>query len=71
MNEIKNDKVILPYVIDSVEPVWHIFAIRCKERDALADYLKEAGIGTNKHYPIIDFWEYSVEGEYSGSDPMR
>ena len=26
--------------------------IRCKERDALADYLKEAGIGTNKHYPI-------------------
>ena len=52
LNEIKNDKVILPYVIDSVEPVWHIFAIRCKERDALADYLKEAGIGTNKHYPI-------------------
>ena len=42
----------VPYVIDSVEPVWHIFAIRCKERDALADYLKEAGIGTNKHYPI-------------------
>ena len=52
LNEIKNEKIILPYVISSVEPVWHIFAIRCKERDALADYLKAAGIGTNKHYPI-------------------
>lgn len=52
MTEINNDKIILPYVIDGVEPVWHIFAVRCKERDALADYLKKAGIGTNKHYPI-------------------
>lgn len=52
MTEIKNEKVALPYMIDGCESVWHIFAIRCKERDALAEYLKVAGIGTNKHYPI-------------------
>ncbi len=52
MNEITNPKVILPNVIDDVEPVWHIFAIRCKDRDRLERFLGEGGIGTNKHYPI-------------------
>lgn len=50
--EIHNDKIILPYVINEVVPVWHIFGIRCKMRDELEIYLKERGIGTNKHYPI-------------------
>ncbi len=49
---IKNEEVILPYVIPEVEPVWHIFAIRCKRRDELENYLNGMGIGTNKHYPI-------------------
>lgn len=52
LNEITNSKLMFPTVIEGAEPVWHIFAVRCKERDALADYLKEVGIGTNKHYPI-------------------
>lgn len=52
MNEIKNPDIILPYVIDDVIPVWHVFAIRCKRRDALQGYLKDYGIGTNIHYPI-------------------
>lgn len=52
LNEIKNPKVILPKIIEDVVPVWHIFGIRCKERDRLEKYLKDHGIGTNKHYPI-------------------
>lgn len=52
LNEIKNDKIVLPHVIDDVEPVWHIFAIRTDERDNLEKYLEEKGVGTNKHYPI-------------------
>ena len=52
LDEIHNPRIILPYVIPDVEPVWHIFAIRCKSRDRLEQYLKENGIGTNKHYPI-------------------
>lgn len=52
LNEIKNSQIILPVVIDGVEPVWHVFAIRCKERDRLERYLCEKGISTNKHYPI-------------------
>lgn len=50
--EIKNETVVMPYIIEGVEPVWHIFAIRCKNRDELEKFMNEAGIGTNKHYPI-------------------
>lgn len=50
--EINNPKIVLPTVDEGMVPVWHIFGIRCKERDALEKYLNEKGIGTNKHYPI-------------------
>lgn len=49
---INNEKIILPYVMPDVEPVWHIFGIRCKERTKLEEHLKKNGIGFNKHYPI-------------------
>lgn len=49
---IKNPKVITPYVLKDCVPVWHIYGIRCDERDALEKLLNENGIGTNKHYPI-------------------
>lgn len=49
---IKHPEVILPYVMEDVVPVWHIFGVRCKRRAELEAYLGEWGIGTNKHYPI-------------------
>lgn len=49
---IKNTKVITPYVNPDCVPVWHIYGIRCMEREALEKHLSDRGIGTNKHYPI-------------------
>lgn len=49
---IKNEKVTLPVVPEYAIPVWHIFAVRSKERDELEKHLSGYGIGTNKHYPI-------------------
>lgn len=49
---IKNEEIVLPYVPDYTEPVWHIFGIRCNRRDELERYLNAVGISTNKHYPI-------------------
>lgn len=49
---INNPKVITPYVNPDCVPVWHVYGIRCAERDALEKYLNDKGIGTNKHYPI-------------------
>lgn len=51
LEDIKNDKIILPIVNKNNYHVWHIFAIRCKNRDELEKYLTDKGIGTNKHYP--------------------
>ena len=48
---INNPRVITPVVKDGCVPVWHIYGIRCAERDALEKHLREKGIGTNKHYP--------------------
>lgn len=52
LNEIKNSKVILPKVMEDVEAVWHVFAVRCEQRDELEQYLRDKEILTNKHYPI-------------------
>ena len=49
---ITNPKVVTPYVNPDCVPVWHIYGIRCAERDALEKHLNDKGIGTNKHYPI-------------------
>lgn len=49
---IVNPKVTTPFVCEDCIPVWHIYGIRCAERDALEKHLNEKGIGTNKHYPI-------------------
>ena len=52
LKEITNPEIVLPYVIDGADPVWHIFAVQSQKRDALEVFLNEKGIGTNKHYPI-------------------
>lgn len=49
---INNPEIILPYVPTYATPVWHIFGIRCKRRSELEQFLNDADIGTNKHYPI-------------------
>ena len=51
LSEIKNPKIILPSINKNNVHVWHVFAIRCKQRDELEKYLNDLGIGTNKHYP--------------------
>lgn len=52
LDGIKNPEITLPYIPKDMVPVWHIFGIRCKKRAELEKCLNDAGIGTNKHYPI-------------------
>ncbi len=44
--------VILPYVPDWAEPVWHLFVIRTPERERLQQHLADNGIQTLIHYPV-------------------
>lgn len=52
LSNCNNDMVQLPVINDDCMHVFHIFAVRCNERNRLEVYLNEKGIATNKHYPI-------------------
>jgi dTDP-4-amino-4,6-dideoxygalactose transaminase len=43
---------VLPTVPEWAEPVWHLYVVQHAERDGIQKALKEAGIGTQIHYPI-------------------
>lgn len=44
--------VVLPHVPEYAEPVWHLYVIRSKQRDALKAHLEQHGVSTVIHYPI-------------------
>lgn len=49
-SNIHNRHILLPQEVYS--HVYHIYAIRCADRDALQQYLKDNGVMTMIHYPI-------------------
>ena len=56
-DNIKNENLILPInhlslTINHYSHVWHLFVIRCTNRDSLQKYLTDNGIQTLIHYPI-------------------
>lgn len=42
----------LPQPLAEAKPVWHLFPIAVKRRDALAAFLRQRGIDTGIHYPV-------------------
>src|SRR5579864_9476072 len=62
----------LPIVLEAVEPVWHIFALRHPRRDELQASLAKVGIGTLIHYPIPTHLSgaYSHSGWERGDFPI-
>ena len=52
LNEINNTKIILPKFVDINSHVWHLFVVRCNNRDTFQKHLQENGINTLIHYPV-------------------
>lgn len=52
LDNINNDKVILPSLKYENNHVWHLFVIRTSKRDDLQKYLNEHNIQTLIHYPL-------------------
>lgn len=46
------EDIILPKIATNATHVYHLFTIRCSQRDELQQYLNQKGIGTVIHYPI-------------------
>jgi dTDP-4-amino-4,6-dideoxygalactose transaminase len=57
LKRIKNELICLPFgpntsVSEHVGHVWHLFVVRCKNRNRLREHLAKDGIHTLVHYPI-------------------
>ena len=65
-------KIKIPFVPDWADPVWHLFVIRSKNRDALLKHLTDQGIGTLIHYPVPPHRQpaYAELGFGEGSFPI-
>jgi dTDP-4-amino-4,6-dideoxygalactose transaminase len=48
----ENKEIVLPYIPEWTEPVWHLFVIRTKQREDLQRKLTANGVGSLIHYPI-------------------
>ncbi len=49
---INNPEITMPTINEDSAHVWHVFVVRCKQRDELQSYLAENGVQTLIHYPI-------------------
>lgn len=52
LEKLEGTGLVLPFVPDWAEPVWHLFVVRTSERNRLQKHLEANGIGTLVHYPI-------------------
>lgn len=52
LDQMHNNKIVLPTIREGATHIWHQFVVRSEERDELIKYLDQKGIGTIIHYPI-------------------
>lgn len=52
LDSLRDTGLVLPCVPPEMQPCWHLFVVRSKERQALQAHLKAHGIGTMIHYPV-------------------
>ena len=64
--------LVLPFVPDWAEPVWHLYVVRHADRDGLAEHLKASGVSTVIHYPTPPHRQpaYASLGLGEGSFPV-
>ena len=63
--------LVLPFVPEYAEPVWHLFVVRHAMRNRLQEHLAAAGVGTLIHYPCPPHLQaaYADLGYGSGGFP--
>ena len=67
---LKDSDLILPHVPSWADPVWHLYVVRSKKRDALQEQLINAGIGSLIHYPIPPHMQDCHTALNLGSDSL-
>lgn len=52
LQRIKNRWIRLPEICNGATHVWHLFVIRCAQRDRFIEHMKTRGVECQIHYPI-------------------
>lgn len=66
LHGINSPFIMLPEVSEELGHVWHLFVLRCQQREKLQDWLNANGVQTLIHYPIPPhkqqaYVEYQIE----------
>lgn len=64
------DGVVLPTESPDVEHAYHLFVIRCPQRDLLLKHLKAHGVDAGIHYPIPIHRQGDAAGGYVALHPL-
>lgn len=72
LHALQDGGVMLPYVPQWADPVWHLFVVRSAHRDTLQAQLQRRGINTVIHYPIPPHLQqaYAEQDMQAGSLPV-
>lgn len=72
LHQLKDGVLVLPFVPEWADPVWHLFVVRSKQRGNLQANLQQRGVGTMIHYPIPPHLQpaYSELGYKQGDFPI-
>lgn len=70
--ELAGCGLMLPFVPEWADPVWHLYCMRHPQRDCLRERLAEAGVETLIHYPIPPHLQvaYAGLGYQKGAFPV-
>lgn len=71
IENLKNLPIILPLEKENEFSVYNTFVIRTANRDSLKDYLKNKGIESKIHYPILIHQQSGFEGKYNISGNLN
>jgi dTDP-4-amino-4,6-dideoxygalactose transaminase len=59
-----------PIALPDGAHVYHLYVIRHPQRDRLADFLREKGIGTGVHYPVPIHLQPAYRGQLAGEGAL-
>jgi dTDP-4-amino-4,6-dideoxygalactose transaminase len=64
--------LVLPHVLPGMQPVWHLYVVRSRQRQQLQAQLKALGIETLIHYPVAPHLQpaYAALGLQCGALPL-
>ncbi len=52
LEQIDNEKIVLPKIRSTVESVFHLFVIKTEQREHFMKHCNRHGVGTALHYPV-------------------